>query len=112
EYDKGNTAKQLEYIMTEKWIASFGSSHDQYTDYRRTGYPVLFDPRNTAMAPGGFAQPPLTGDPTLAVQQKVPVSRSTDFPLSLPYPQAELELNSNAPVQKPTPIVVKPFWIP
>ena len=112
KFDAATTAKQLEYIMTEKWITSWGSSVDQYTDYRRTGYPVLFDPRNTAMAPGGFVQPPVAGNPSVNPQQKAQVARLNEFPLSLPYPQSELELNSSAPPQKPLPIVIKPFWLP
>jgi hypothetical protein len=28
----------IEIIMTQKWISSFGSAVDQYTDYRRTGF--------------------------------------------------------------------------
>ncbi|MBA3674143.1 MAG: SusD/RagB family nutrient-binding outer membrane lipoprotein [Chitinophagaceae bacterium] len=111
-FNAGSNAKQLEYIITQKWIASFGSSVDQYTDYRRTGYPVLFDPRNTAMAPGGFVQPPVNGNPTLVPQAKVAVTRSNEFPLSLPWPKSELEINSNAPMQKPLPIVYKVFWMP
>ena len=52
EYDAA-PAKQLEIIMTQKWISSFGSAVDQYTDYRRTGYPILFNPSDPTMAPGG-----------------------------------------------------------
>ena len=112
KYDAGTTDRKLEYIMTEKWIASFGSSVDQYTDYRRTGYPILFDPRNPAMAPGGFVQPPVNGNPSKIPQDKVQVARLNEFPLSLPWPQQELELNSSAPKQKPLPITYKPFWLP
>ena len=113
KYDAATTAtRKLEYIMTEKWISSFGSSVDQYTDYRRTGYPILFDPGNTAMAPGGFVQPPVNGNPVKKPQDPVQVAALNKFPLSLPYPQTELELNSNAPPQKTNPITVKPFWLP
>ncbi|MGI8582472.1 MAG: SusD/RagB family nutrient-binding outer membrane lipoprotein, partial [Chitinophagaceae bacterium] len=111
-YDAGSTAKKLEYIMTEKWLSSVGSNVDQYNDYRRTGYPILFDPKDPAMAPGGFVQPPVNGNPDKVPQSKVQVARSNEFPLSLPWPQSEIELNSNAPKQKPTPIVFKVFWMP
>src|SRR5690606_6153961 len=37
-------ARRLEYIMTQKWIANYGSSVTNYTDYRRTNFPVMFDP--------------------------------------------------------------------
>jgi hypothetical protein len=110
-YDGGNDAKKLEYIMTQKWLASVGSSIDQYTDYRRTGYPVLFDPRNTAMAPGGRVQPPVNGNPFVVPQGSVPVVLSVNYPLSLPWSQNELDLNSSAPDQK-QPDTYKIFWQP
>lgn len=111
EYDAGDAAKKLEHIMTQKWLASVGSSVDQYTDYRRTGYPVLFDPRNPAMAPGGRVQPPLTGNPFVNPQGTVPVVLSVNYPLSLPWSQNELDLNSSAPDQK-KPDTYKVFWQP
>ena len=111
KYDAGTTAKKLEYIITEKWLASIGSSVDQYTDYRRTGYPILFDPKNTAMAPGGLVQPPVNGNPFVTPQPPVPVTVGNAFPLSLPWSQTELELNGNAPAQK-APASYKVFWMP
>ncbi len=111
EYD-ARPAQQLEIIMTQKWISSFGSAVDQYTDYRRTGYPVLFDPANPAMAPGGRVQPPINGDPVNpGAQKSVPVQITRAFPLSLPWFQGELETNPNAPPQK-SPSTFKVFWIP
>jgi hypothetical protein len=110
-YDAGNDAKKLEYIMTQKWISSVGSSVDQYTDYRRTGYPVMFDPANTTMAPDGKVQPPVDGNPFVTPQEKVPVSLNILYPQSLPWSQQELDLNSNAPAQK-TPGSYKVFWKP
>ena len=97
--------------MTQKWLASVGSSVDQYTDYRRTGYPVLFDPRNPTMAPGGRVQPPLAGNPFVNPQASVPVVLSVNYPLSLPWSQNELDLNSSAPDQK-KPDTYKVFWQP
>ncbi len=111
QYDAGDAAKKLENIMTQKWLASVGSSVDQYTDYRRTGYPVLFDPRNPAMAPGGRVQPPLSGNPFVSPQASVPVVLSVNYPLSLPWSQNELDLNSSAPDQK-KPDTYKVFWQP
>jgi hypothetical protein len=111
KYDAGNTSVKLEHIITQKWLASLGSSIDQYTDYRRTGYPVLFDPQNPAMAPGGRVQPPVNGNPFVVPQPSVPVQRTNNFPLSLPWPQTELDLNGNAPAQK-TPESYKVFWMP
>jgi hypothetical protein len=110
-YDAGTTAKKLEYIMTQKWLSSMGCNVDQYTDYRRTGYPILFDPTNPAMAPGGRAQPPLTGNPLVNPQASVPVALSKAFAESLPWSQSEKELNANAPAQK-VPENYKIFWKP
>ena len=111
QYDAGNAAKKLENIMTQKWLSSVGSSVDQYTDYRRTGYPVLFDPANPAMAPGGLVQPPVNGNPFVTPQEKVPVALNILYPQSLPWSQRELDLNGNAPAQK-TPGTYKVFWKP
>lgn len=110
-YDAATTERKLEYIMTEKWLSSVGSSVDQYTDYRRTGYPILFDPGDPAMAPGGKVQPPVDGNPFVNPQLEVPVARGVNFAQSLPWSQAELDLNSNAPDQK-QPDSYKIFWKP
>ena len=32
---------QLEFIMTQKWIASFWYGVEAWSDYRRTGFPIL-----------------------------------------------------------------------
>lgn len=106
QYDAASTTKQLEIIMTQKWISSFGSAIDAYADYRRTGFPILFNPNAT-----GVAQPPLDGDPTLPTQLPVKVSANRDFPVSLPWPSSELTSNSNAPAQK-QPSTFKVFWQP
>ncbi|MFL5739733.1 MAG: SusD/RagB family nutrient-binding outer membrane lipoprotein [Flavisolibacter sp.] len=112
DYDAGNANRQLELIMTEKWLSSVGSAVDQYADYRRTGYPILFNPLDPTMAPGGRVQPPINGDPIApGAQKSVPVQLSKAYPLSLPWPSAELETNPNAPPQK-TPSTYKVFWMP
>lgn len=113
QYDAGTTAKKLEIIMTEKWIASYGSAVDQYTDYRRTGYPILFNPNDATMAPGGFVQPPAAGNPQIpGGQPAVKVELSRPYPNSLPWYQAELETNANAPDQKDIINSYKVFWMP
>lgn len=112
EYDAASTEKKLEIIMTQKWLSSVGSAVDQYTDIRRTGYPVVFDPSDPAMAPGGRVQPPINGDPVNPGNQKsVPVQLSRTFALALPWFQTELESNPNAPAQK-NPSTYKVFWMP
>jgi hypothetical protein len=114
EYDAASANKKLQIIMTEKWIASFGSAVDAYTDYRRTGYPVLFNPKDANMAPGGFVQPPVNGDPVInpGAQPKVAVTLSKNYPNSLPWYQGELDANSNAPTQKADLSASKIFWMP
>jgi hypothetical protein len=90
-FDAADDAGKLEHIMTQKWIASFGWGVDMYTDYRRTGYPVLYEPNNDNL---GFT------------------IRTKDFPLSFPWPTANLAVNGNAPTQKVvTSAEAKPFWM-
>jgi hypothetical protein len=66
------------------------------------------------MAPGGFVQPPVNGDPVInpGAQPPVPVSVSKSYPLSLPWYQGELETNPNAPSQKDNLGTYKVFWMP
>lgn len=112
KYTAASEEKKLEIIMTEKWLSSVGSSVDQYTDYRRTGYPVLFNPNNPAQAPNHFVQPPINGDPVNpGAQAPVPVQLTVDYPLSLPWYASELETNPNAPPQKLVS-TYKVFWMP
>jgi hypothetical protein len=88
KYDAASTADKLKIIITQKWIASFGFGIDSYTDYRRTGYPVL--PNTTGAE-----------DPEV-------VSTRT-FPFRLTYPNSEITSNSNFPGQ-PDPYTTKIFW--
>ncbi len=112
-YYEANPSQQLEIIMTEKWITAFGQCADQYTDYRRTQFPVLFNPNDPTVCPGGFYQPPVNGDPsTPGPQLAVPVRLTTNYPLSLPFGQNELDGNQNAPAQKQDPSTYKVFWMP
>lgn len=108
-FDAGDANKKMEIIMTQKWIASFGSYVDQYTDYRRTGFPVIFDPNNSTMAPGGFVTPPAGGDPDRTLPP-VKVSCSLKYPLSLAWSTEELNVNKNAPAQKVDPSAFPVFW--
>ena len=87
-YDAATAARKLEIIMTQKWIANYGFGLDSYTDYRRTGYPLLFDPTTDA-------------DPNTI----------SDFPYALRFPYRDLDLqtNPNAPEQ-PNIYETKIFW--
>jgi hypothetical protein len=108
-YDAASGAGgQLEIIMTEKWIASFGSNVDQWTDYRRTGYPIVFDPNNETQAPDGFVSSPDGPKPGEA-PELIPVQRTNEIPVSLPWSQDDLNINANAPKQK-NPAAYKVFW--
>ncbi len=100
-FNSASADKKLEYIMTQKWLSRIGNSVDNYTDYRRTGYPIMFSP-----APVGTVTSVDVPDGST-----VAVSNGTQYPLSLPWSQQEIELNSNAPTQK-VPSTFKVFWQP
>lgn len=90
-YDAGNDADKMEHIITQKWIASFGWGVDTYTDYRRTGFPILFDGN--------------TDNLSFTIRTK-------EFPNSFPWPTNNLAVNGNAPNQKVvTSEAAKPFWM-
>jgi hypothetical protein len=101
EFDAASPAKRLEIIMTQKWLNRIGNPVDNYTDYRRTGYPRLFEP-----APIGNVTS--VTDPS---GKTTPVSNDRRYPLSLLFNANEIGLNSNAPPQK-VPEDYKIFWIP
>ncbi len=87
-YDAATPEDQLKLIMTEKWIASFGFGVDSYTDYRRTGYPLLHDGN--------------TDNLNVTV-------RTRDYPVSFPYNTNDITLNPNSPPQRRTAFD-KIFW--
>ncbi len=87
-YDAASTQGKLELILTEKWIASFGFTIDAYTDYRRTGFPVMFDPNTD-------------GNP-FTILNRV-------YPVSIPYFIDDLRINPNADPQR-DPAIDKVFW--
>ena len=100
-FDAASPAKKLEHIMTQKWINRIENPIDNYTDYRRTMYPVLFSPApignvTSMTAPNG---------------QVTPVSNDRAYPWSLPFSANEIQLNSSAPPQK-VPESFKVFWQP
>lgn len=100
-FDAGSSAKKLEYIMTEKWINRIENPVDNYTDYRRTKYPVLFAP-----FPEGTVTSVTGPDGKI-----IPVSNDRKYPWSLPFNATEIGLNANAPPQK-VPETFKVFWQP
>jgi len=100
-FDAATAARKLEFIMTEKWINRIENPVDSYTDYRRTGYPVLFAP-----APAGTVTSVTGPDGKVT-----PVQCDRLYPWSLPFNTNEIALNSNAPPQK-VPENYKVFWQP
>ena len=47
-YDaSGSEEKQLEQIITQKWIALYPNSEEAWAERRRTGYPTLYPRLNT-----------------------------------------------------------------
>ena len=102
EFNGGNDDKKLEIIMTQKWVATFGDPMDQYTDYRRTGFPIFANPNSTTpeyQLDNGDEYPLVDSETVL----------NTAYPLSLFWPQSELNVNKNAPAQK-IPGTYKIFW--
>ena len=69
----------------QKNIALFGVSVEPWTDWRRTGFPVLTVPSNV-------------------------INGVTAVPRSLFYPQSEIDLNPNCPGQKNPSLQDRVFW--
>jgi hypothetical protein len=78
----GSAAEQLEKIINEKFIASYGVVLEPWSDWRRTGYPTLVLPSNSV----------------------VPF-----VPRSLFYPQSEIDVNPENVKQKSN-MGVRVFW--
>jgi len=102
EYTAGDATKKLEVIMTQKWVATFGDPMDQYSDYRRTGFPVLANPL------GASPEYQLNNNDGFPIIDSQTV-QNNPFQVSLFWPQAELNVNSNAPAQKNAG-TYKIFW--
>lgn len=100
-YDAGTAEKKMELVMTEKWLNRIENPIDNYTDYRRTKYPVLFAP-----APEGNVSSVTGPDGKIT-----PVQNDRKYPWSLPFSTSEIGLNKNAPPQK-APELFKVFWQP
>lgn len=43
----GSEERKLEQIITQKWLALYPNSMEAWAEYRRTGYPTLYDPINS-----------------------------------------------------------------
>ena len=102
EFNAASSSKKLEIIMTQKWIGTFGDPMDQYTDYRRTGYPVLANPLGTS------PEYQLDNADGFPIEDSQTV-QNNPFQVSFYWPQSELNSNANAPAQK-NPATYKIFW--
>ena len=105
KYDAADNAGKLRIIMMQKWIANVMNPIDCYTDYRRTGYPTLFDPSKTQDP--GFGVNPTVTDRSPA---RVPLLNLTQFPRSLYYPtnsESSLNPNMSQRTNLPAPFI---FW--
>ncbi|MEN9684714.1 MAG: hypothetical protein RLZZ28_500 [Bacteroidota bacterium] len=78
----GTDDDKLKQIITEKYIANYGVMQEPWSDWRRTGYPVL---------------------------TKVVNAVTTAIPRSLPYPQSEIDANKSCPGQK-ADLLVRVWW--
>jgi hypothetical protein len=95
-------SKKLEIIMTQKWVGTCGDPMDQYTDYRRTGFPILANPLGASpeyQLNNGDAWP-------LIDSQTV---QNNPYQVSFFWPQSELNSNQNSPAQKDA-TTYKIFW--
>ncbi len=93
EYTAASETKKMEIIMTQKWVSTFGDPYDQYNDYRRTGFPFLANPNGVSpeyQLNNADAWPLLDSETTL----------TRPYQISIFWPQAELNVNKNAPEQK------------
>ncbi|MBK9569531.1 MAG: SusD/RagB family nutrient-binding outer membrane lipoprotein [Chitinophagaceae bacterium] len=79
----GTTAQQIRQVIEEKYIALFGVSVEPWTDWRRTGFPVITPPTNGVL---------------------------NAVPRTLFYPQSEIDLNPNNPGQKGSDLQSRVFW--
>lgn len=82
------TDNKLEILMAAKWVSNFKSGPDAYTDYRRTGYPVMFDP---------------------ATDNNAVTVLNRNYPVSFPLNALDLKINPNAPTDR-NPGTTKIFW--
>ena len=105
KFNAANAEGKMRILMTQKWIHNFMNPVDVYTDHRRTGYPLWFDPAKTQDS--GYGVNPI---PTENSDARVPLATFNTFPRSLYYPtNSEIELNANMD-QKTNITVPLVFW--
>lgn len=83
-------AQPLQVIMEEKYVSSFGMGPDIYTDWRRTGFPIISVPDNANI-----------GDNAGLVEDNDANTRGAGlFPRRLYYSQSSLTANPNPAAPK------------
>ncbi len=86
----GPAKTPLQVIMEEKYVSSFGMGPDIYTDWRRTGFPIITVPDNSNIG----------NNPGL-VEDNDPATRGAGlFPRRLYYSQSSLTANPNPAAPK------------
>lgn len=100
-FNAASNEVKYEMIMTQKWISNFFNPVETYADYRRTGYPVLFD------ATQGIGIVPIDYNGNTNVETPVQLIRL--YPKSIWYPDREVELNPNI-TQKANLSEARIFW--
>ncbi len=80
----GSPQRQLNQVMTQKWIANVGNGYEAWNDWRRTGFPRLAVANNAAGEDG-------------------------TIPVRFPYPTNEQQRNPNCPNPGPR-ANVKVWW--
>ena len=89
-FDAASSTDKLRIIMEQKYVASFGMGPDMYTDWRRTGYPIISVPDNLNI-----------GYNVGLVEDNDPATRGAGlFPRRLFYPQQDLTSNANPSAPK------------
>ncbi|HEY5825091.1 MAG TPA: SusD/RagB family nutrient-binding outer membrane lipoprotein [Cyclobacteriaceae bacterium] len=89
KYDAADATGKLEIIMTQKWIASFGYSVDNFNDFRRTGFPRMHD--------GNTDNNPVT-------------VRKFGYVMSLPYQLTDLVTYGDTRLTQRNVYTDKVFW--
>ena len=92
KFDAASNAVKMEIIMTQKWIHDIMNPFESYTDIRRTGYPLLFDPDKLRY---GISPEDKDGEPVSGEDAERNAFCGRPFPNSLWYPKAETDRNPN-----------------
>lgn len=86
-YPNGSVAKNVEAIITQKWVASFpGNGYESFFEHNRTGFP-----KTSAVAQSSASY--VSGQFAYSVEGKT----GGKFPRRFEYPLTEIQRNSNAP---------------